>query len=427
MEYDVIVAGGGPAGAAAAIAASSRGLSTLVLEKAGRGRDKFCGGGVTVLARRYLAELGAREVEEAFEAWCEGHVLVLPGERLLVDAVRGLSYAMVRRRVFDAKLLEIAEASGARVVEGARVERAEAGPEGVTVVDSRGERYTGRYLVVATGAGDKLPERLGFPSWRAGDLGHCWGSEPPYDSESQVAAWRRAYGFTPIFLMFGFVTYGYFWVFPKRGYMNVGMGTLLTESVKLRARHPEAYSAGLELARRLRVLDRVDPFRVEKSALIPGRPRGWSESRPRGTTWSAEKRALLVGDAAGFVHPLTGEGLSGALGSGRLAAEAVKQALDAGDPSRLAAYEEAWWREFGRDMFEYGSRLARLLYSSPTIQRIGLLSVMADEKAVKLLSRLLYRADTRCSEELYRYVSRRLPLLLLKAPLAGRKRDYSEL
>jgi len=179
MEYDVIVAGGGPAGAAAAIAASSRGLSTLVLEKAGRGRDKFCGGGVTVLARRYLAELGAREVEEVFEAWCEGHVLVLPGERLLVDAVRGLSYAMVRRRVFDAKLLEIAEASGARVVEGARVERAEAGPEGVTVVDSRGERYTGRYLVVATGAGDKLPERLGFPGWRAGDLGHCWGSEPP--------------------------------------------------------------------------------------------------------------------------------------------------------------------------------------------------------------------------------------------------------
>uniref|UniRef100_A0A7J3X5H6 Geranylgeranyl reductase family protein n=1 Tax=Thermofilum pendens TaxID=2269 RepID=A0A7J3X5H6_THEPE len=427
MEFDLVVAGGGPAGAATALAAASKGLSVLVLEKAGKGRDKFCGGGVTVLARKHLAELGAKEVEEAFDLWCEGHVLVLPGERVLVDAVRGLSYAMVRRRVFDAKLLEIAEAAGARVVEGARVEQVGVGPDGVSVVDSKGGRYTGRYLVVATGAGDKLPERVGFPSWRASDLGHCWGAEAPYDSESQVAAWRSSYGFTPIFLMFGFVTYGYFWVFPKKGHMNVGMGTTLTESMKLRAKHSEAYRAGLELARKLRVLDRVEPFKVEKSALIPGRPRGWSKDRPRGTTWSAEKRALLVGDAAGFVHPLTGEGLSGALGSGRLAAEAVKQALDAGDPSRLAAYEEAWWREFGRDMFEYGLRLARLLYSSPTVQRLGLLALMADEKAVKLLSRLLYRADARCSEELYNYVVKRLPLLLLKAPLAGEKRSYSEL
>lgn len=418
MERDLLVVGGGPAGAAAAIAASRLGISTLLVEKGDRFRDKYCGGGVTVLALNYLKEIGAGEVEETFEEVCEGHVLVLPGERVLVDAVEGFRYGMVRRSLFDAKLREIAESSGAEVRHGCRIAQIRVSGNRVLARTGEGEEIAARYLVVSTGVGSKLPEQLGFPARKPEDLGHCWGTEAAYDARSQISAWRSQYGFTPIFLFFGFVTYGYFWVFPKGGSMNVGMGSTLPESAKYGKLHLEGYRKGLELAKKLNVLSDTSPFKVDRSWLIP--------AKPRARTVAPELRAVLAGDAAGFVHPLTGEGISGSVRSGVLAARTVKEALDREDPEVLKLYEERWRSELWPEI-DYGLRMTRIMYSSPALQSFALRAIMADEKATKLLSRLLYRSSEAATRDLYRYVVRNILPLSVKAALAGKERNYAEI
>ncbi len=297
MDYDVIIVGGGPAGASAAIAAGRAGLSALVLEKAGRGRDKFCAGGVSYATRSRLAEMGAKEVEEAFEAEIDGYIVALPDGRALVGSLGSRVGATVRRSVFDAKLAEVAEALGAEVRWGSRAVAAEARGGSVEVRTADGQLLRGRYLIVATGAGDPLPERLGFPSWRRTDLGHCWGSEVPYDGSGLLARWRERYGVSPVLLLFGFMRYGYFWAFPKRAHLNLGVGTSLLESA--RGAHRRIFADCLSAAERAGLLEGV-AARVDRSWLVPLRPRGWSPRNPRGVTWSAEKRALLVGDAAGL-------------------------------------------------------------------------------------------------------------------------------
>ena len=419
MIYDLAVVGAGPAGSSAAIVASRAGLSALLLERKGPGRDKYCGGGITVLARRYLKECGAREVEETFEVYCEGHVLVLPDERLLIDSIKGVDYAMVRRSVFDRKLMEIAESCGAEFKRNVEIVRVDPQEDHVVLKDNKGGEYKARYVILATGMREKLLFDLGFSRLRPKEMGHCWGTEAPYNVKEQVEKWKDKFGFTPIFLMFGVVTYGYFWVFPKASHMNVGMGTTLEESMKYGKLHAEGYRRGLQIAKELGILDNTSPFKVDRGWILP--------AMHREKTYSPEKRVVLVGDAAGFVHPLTGEGISSAVCSGKLASQVVKKAVDYEDPNLLAEYEKLWWKEFGEELFVYGVKLAKLFYSSPLLLELGLKGVMEDEKATKLLSALLYRSDPRAGEKFYKYIVKRLPLIAIKALKAGKVRSYAEI
>ena len=75
----------------------------------------------------------------------------------------------------------------------------------------------------------------------------------------------------------------------------------------------------------------------------------------------------------------------------------------------------------------YGAKLAGLLYGSPLLLEWGLRAIMEDKRASKLLSALLYRSDPKASEKLYKYVVKRLPLLMIKALVAKRRREYADL
>jgi geranylgeranyl reductase family protein len=418
--YDVIVIGAGPSGSSTGIAASRMGLSTVILEAGRKGRDKYCGGGLTPLSQRTLREIGAREALEAIEVYAEGHVLVLPGGRLLVDILPEGAHGLVRRSIFDAKLQEVSESLGADVRYNFKAVGISVEEERVVVESSKGETAEGRYLVIASGVLDRLADALGFPPRPAKEfLGHCWGTEAPYPAEEEAARWRQKYGITPIFLMFGFVTYGYMWVFPKKSHMNVGMGTTLKESAKYGKKHIEGYNEGLKLAAKLGILSEPDLFKVDRGWLIPG--------KPRARTYSVKKRTLLVGDAAGFVHPLTGEGISGALRSGWIAANVVKEALDREDPSFLATYQERWWRDFGEEAFKYGARLTQIMYTHPLLQKLSLEMVFSDEKATKLLSSLLGRTDPTATRKFYSYVLKHFPeLLVRRAVTKERIKSYSK-
>ncbi len=409
---DLIIVGAGPAGSSASIFASRLGMDVLILEKQRKGRDKFCAGGITYGAHKLMVESIGKEISETIDLRYEGAVVFSPSGRELVlrlsEKLCKLG-GLVLRSIFDSKLMEIAESEGAELREKKDVVRVRANGDGVVAVTREGEEFRGRYLVIATGSGDRLGEQLGIPPQRKEGMGGCWGTEVKFDVQRLKKEWIGRWGILPIFLFFGPVPSGYGWVFPKREFLNIGIGTNLSYFKD----HEEKFSSFLRTAIDSGVLPNME-IKHDRAASIP------FGKVPRQKTYSQNGRTLLVGDAAGFVHPVTGEGIYQAIHGSLIAARVLKVALDREDPSFLHKYEERWWKEFGEDVFGYGRRIASLLYGSSFMMEMGVKLAMCDEEASRRLGLLIFHYDGEVSRRMYEILSGlnliRLTLKSLRAP-----------
>lgn len=395
--HDLIVVGAGPSGSSTSIFASRLGMDVLILEKERKGRDKFCGGGIAYGAERFMVEKIGKEVSDTIELRIGGVVVFSPSGRELIlkfsEELRKFG-GLVRRSVFDSKLMEIAESEGAKLIEGKEVVGVRIDGDKVVAKARQGEEFTARYLVVATGSGDQLGEQLGIQPLGSKGTGGCWGTEVKFDVRSLMEGWKERWGIVPIFLFFGPVPSGYAWIFPKKEHLNLGIGT----NLKNFKEHEKRFSSFLRKAKEMGVIP-TDDIKHDRAATIP-----FGEV-PRSKTFSSEGRAVLVGDAAGFVHPVTGEGIYGAIHGSFIAAEVLKKALDEEDPSLLKEYEERWWKEFGKDMFGYGKRIAKMLYGSSFMMEMGVKVVMCDEEASRRLGLLLAHYDEEVSRKMYERIS----------------------
>ncbi|MEJ2207454.1 MAG: geranylgeranyl reductase family protein [Anaerolineae bacterium] len=334
MDFDVIVAGAGAGGAAAAYHLGQAGLKTLVVDKAHLPRYKACGGAIprAALDRFPFAFDGVVEAAPS-----EAHFLLgrLPGVRFpLPDR----PVVMVMRERFDAFLLA---QSGAEVVEGQAV-------TGVVEADDRvevrlGDRtLTARYLVGADGATSQVARWLGLRHRRR--LGGTLEAEVPLEGDARLA---DRYGRRAIFIM-GAMPWGYGWVFPKGDHLSVGIGRLRPGRADLRAAlQREMDRLGIPL----------DGVPIRGHPLPSYRPRPWPFWQARWRDRISTRRCLLVGDAANLVDPLLGEGIRYALESGRLAAAAI-----AADD--VSGYEAAVWQRMGQSLAT-ASLVAQWYYHLP--------------------------------------------------------------
>ncbi len=414
--YDVAVIGAGPAGSVASYAASRLGLDTILIEKSFKGRDKFCGGGISFGTLEFLVRNVSKEIIETADIYSDGYVAVSPKGRILCASLKDLSGILVRRNIFDAKLMEIAESAGVHLIEGTYIREIDKENEAITLYTSTGEEIKAEYIILATGMNDRLAVKIGFPKFRINQIGHCWGTESIFPTSEHFNLWYTNFGlYRPIFLIFGPIRQGYGWFFPKAGYMNIGIGTTLKESKN----HNAVFNNLIANAYRLKILNKPYSFKIDRAWQIPF----GDDSRDK--TYSIEYRTLAIGDAAGFVHPVTGEGIYGAVVSGWISAHIIKEAIDKNNPEFLRMYENAWKTSFGKDMFDYGKKLARVLYASPTILEIGLRGLMEDEKAVELLTRLLAHSEPDINQKMYDYMVKHLPVLAIKSLKAREKVYYT--
>jgi geranylgeranyl reductase family protein len=319
MRYDVIVVGGGPSGSTTAYHLSKAGAKVLLLDRAKFPRDKPCGGGVTVRAYDQspvnldpVVEQVVRRVRFSFRL----------GRSFDYEYPRPLVY-MTQRRRLDAFLVERAVEAGAYLQEGAIVREAETNGD-LARVRVNGEAFEARVLVGADGANGLVARSLGLEP--AQDQPVALEAEVLFEDEGCPAEWREM-----LALELGSMYGGYGWSFPKADHFNVGCGGWRSEGGRLRdhlaalARH---YGVdGSEIA-------------VTKGHHLPTR-------QSRATV--ARDRALLVGDAAGLVDPMSGEGLFSAFVSGRIAAEAIVLYLDGRRPD-LTHYDGAIEREVMPDL-----------------------------------------------------------------------------
>ncbi len=333
MRYDLIVVGAGPAGSTLAREMSLRGARVLLLDRARFPRDKPCGGGVTLRAARLLSLDLTPVVERTI---FRVHFSLRHGRGFVRSYPEPLTYTTQRRRL-DAFLVERATEAGAQFMDGTRVRGVEVGAHSVEV-RVEGDRLESRAVVGADGANGVVAAALGLrPVAEA--LVALDGNLPCTDPV--LERWQDL-----VALDLGGLPGGYGWVFPKGDHASVGVGgwphiaPTLRGHLAILCRQFGFSEARLRDLRGYRL-----PVRRSGAAIVRG-------------------PALLVGDAAGLVEPLSGEGIHNAFLSAWLAAEVLERYL-AGEASDLSAYERAVDREIMPEIVT-SRRLGEIFHCTPT-------------------------------------------------------------
>ena len=351
QTVDLLVVGGGPAGAAAAITAAGAGLSTLVCDRAAFPRDKTCGDGLTTEALRLLERLGLDPAGVA--SWTEVRDVVLrsPSGRVveLPLPADGVFAAVAPRAGLDAALLEVAGRRGAAVRPGTAVETVRVDREGVTTGLSGGDTVRARYLVAADGVYSTVRKLVSPPVPRY--LGEWHAFRQYFAGVDDPRLWV---------LFERDLLPGYAWVFPLGGgRANVGFGIPRRPGVSVRP------MAGL-----WRDLLARPSLRKVLGGAAPDAPhRAWPIPADLGRAPLCAGPVLFAGDAAGATDPMTGEGIAQALLTGILAAEAVAADGRGGVAEVGRRYAGAVEHHLGRDL-RLARRLGRVL-SHPVGARVA--------------------------------------------------------
>jgi geranylgeranyl reductase family protein len=272
-------------------------LRTLLIEKARLPRYKTCGGGITYKSVRALPfsidSVCERVLHQAEFSWRTTAPFLAQYDKPLVY--------MVQRSKFDNLLVEQAAQAGALVMDDTLVQTVEADEQGATVNTSRGI-FTADNLVGADGATGRVARSLGFDPHRC--------AIAALESEVEVEQWVMDRWSDRMGLDLGELKAAYGWVFPKGDHLSIGVGGVPVIG---------DYGSHLKRYNEKHTANRV-PGNAIKRVI---RSHGYKIPARRAGAPVQKGRALLVGDAAGLVEALTGEGIYWAIRSAQIAAQSI--------------------------------------------------------------------------------------------------------
>jgi geranylgeranyl reductase family protein len=338
--FAVLIVGAGPAGSFAAAQLARAGVRVALFDGRPQGEPKACGGGVTAKALKawpHLLNAIGRTVDE-LEMYSPS------GRRLHLKLDE--PFAIYSRVAFDSYLRDRAKEAGAEVfskkISARWIKKTETN---WTLSDSSGSEWKGGMLVGADGANSGIARMLAGPL-PPSEMEVAFGYRAPLPANSETP--------TVVAFLPGWI--GYAWAFPRPDHISFGIATmqdafehrplneLLWEFMLGYYRQREDAKAKLWASRKI---DRERDERIRKNletsaepyaARIPGlADKTWDTRSVCGTGWA------LLGDAAGFADPVTGEGIYYALRSAELFAKCYL----ASEPLN---YEQCWREDFGREL-----------------------------------------------------------------------------
>ena len=354
-RFDVLIVGAGPAGSFAAERLAQGGARVALFDGRPEGEPKACGGGVTAKALKawpHLLGAVGRTVDELEMYSPSGKHL-----HMKLDE----PFAIYSRVAFDSYLRDRAREAGAQVffekITAKRITRTEdgwtlRGPSGSETVSE----WSGKILVGADGANSAIAKKLAGPL-QASDMEVAFGYRAPLPEQGDAP--------TVIAFLPGWV--GYAWAFPRLDHISFGIATT-QEAFEHKAldnllwQFMVGYYRQRENAKANIWKNAGEPASsvIEKNlrataeryaARIPGLDAAtWERRRACGRGWA------LLGDAAGFADPVTGEGVYYALRSAELFADAFL----AGRPEE---YEQRWREDFGGEL-RRASQMRRRFYGN---------------------------------------------------------------
>ena len=332
--HDAVVVGAGPGGAATAHFLSAQGADVLLLDRAEFPRDKTCGDGLTPRAVRMLEAIGVLDDVAAQACRVDAYQVVAPNGRVTTAPLGDAHQALVTPRLrLDHLLLRRAIQTGSRFEPDVRVIHLEPNARTVRVHADTHRTFDARVAVIATGAATDVLRRSGILARQPRTMlaARAYVDDLPHDLP-QHFQFRFDAATLP----------GYGWVFPlDRRSANIGVCFLPGRpATQTAARAFQRFINGPRMRRLLRGSRQVGPLRGYPIRMdFPSAP-------------TSAERTLLVGEAAGLVNPLTGEGIDYALESGRIAADHVVQALRSG-------VHDTWGTEYDRLLRARFERLFR--------------------------------------------------------------------
>lgn len=316
MRYDAVVIGAGPGGSSAARSLAQKGLKVLLIERKTLPRFKLCAGCLSARTSTLLPEGWRKKVLNTIR----GGILGFKGDLETHLRAKDDIAFIVDRRDFDLFLVEKALEEGVDLLQE---------EEFLTFQEERGSYrvVTNRrtiicdFLVGADGVHSKVARLLGYRKRKL---------------FRSVEFFLESYGGDEVRIDIGFVKRGYGWVFPKGEGASVGMATAEKEDLMKTFLEYSSY--------------------ITKR--VPQKVLGWHIPYAEG--WDdvslGKERVLLVGDAAGLVDPLLGEGIYYAIKSGQLAGRAVVES-----PSHPSTLYRELLRSTVDDLI-YAGKIARLAY-----------------------------------------------------------------
>lgn len=334
--FDSIVVGAGPAGSSAAYQLAKQGCSVLLLEKAAWPRHKPCSGALSPLVAQWFEfdfePAIARQLRQVRYTWKLGDEIT--SELQTQDPIW-----VVQRETFDAFLVEQAIAVGAKLQDHTLVTEIEF-ENGHWTVRTDQDTFQCRYLVAADGAEGPLAAWLGLegPALRQGAICEI----PLPDSGAEGA----------LNFEFGLLKNGCLWCFPQTDHYVMGGVTFLGRCNPDFASAFEAYAPGFGVS-------------SQQGQTYLTSLKLWDGNRRLHT-----QQAVVIGEAAAIVDPLSAEGIRHGMYSGVKAAEAIAAALQ-GDENALAGYTAAM-HEWG-DNIQWAQRIASVFFRVPGIgYRVGI-------------------------------------------------------
>lgn len=329
--YDCIIVGAGPAGGTAAYHLAKQGRSVLVLERESLPRYKPCGGGVSPAIAKWFdfdfSPAISMKVDTIRFTWKKGDPV-----ETKIQTIEPVW--MVQRDVFDHFLVQQAQKQGAEVKDGTEVKSIEFKSDYWEVNTANGT-FSARYLIAADGAAGPMSKWLGFkePKRRLAAALEAPTASGEHKSKIQFE--------------FGTIKNGYIWSFPKADGLSIGATSFL-------GGEPGNFTKIFK--------DCSSMFGVDVNACK-------EYSHPI-CLWNGNKtlhtqNAVLAGEAACVVDPMTAEGIRPSIFSGMKAAEAVHKALG-GDINALQQYTEVMSEEWGADM-AWAQKLAGAFYRFPGV------------------------------------------------------------
>jgi geranylgeranyl reductase family protein len=405
-RHDVLVVGGGPAGAAAGFWLAKAGHDVCVLERKAFPRDKTCGDGLTPRAVHQLREMGLEPAiaarhhrHDGLRAEAHGITLELPWPEHPVFPSYGY---VVRRRDLDQMVADQAAAAGAAVRQSSEALRplTRDGQVMGALVEDKASGETrevhARYVVVADGSLSRFGRALGTARNKSYPQGIAIRGY--FDSPLSADPWIESC--LDVHDRNGRSLPGYGWIFPLGdGTINVGIGLLSTYKGYRDVNTTHLMSEWAATA--------PERWGIDPDAMLApptgGRlPMAGSVNPKVGPNW------LIVGDAAGSINPFNGEGIDYAYETARMAADLIDEAIVSGTGQPLQRYTTILDDEYGL-YFKVARSFARII-GQPVLMReltrVGMRSQSLMEWVLRIMANLLRDDELGPAEAAYRSVAR---------------------
>lgn len=292
-HYQVVIIGAGPAGTSAGIKLQEFGIDCCIIDKAVFPRSKLCGGLITQKTIDLMSKLNIGSFNE--------HIVKFRTNKVNIDACSSsissfessIPFTLVDRIDFDDYLLKKYKQLGGKAIEGVRILQIDASSQSVLL--SSGERFCYEVLIGADGA-------MGLSSKYVGNvtLPMAFGIEASIPTNQLVQQpWE-------ITLDVGYLPDGYVWIFPKGINTTIGLACSFRREIDY---------VGI-LKRYISCKCHSNPQYIIKGAFLP-------YGKHNSKISQQQSKLLLVGDAAGLIDCVTGEGIYFAIRSGMIAADTI--------------------------------------------------------------------------------------------------------